>query len=114
MPPRPPRLDRLLALLEEYLAPKELGLPGGVAKEKELVWAEKDSPVKGEFITPGPWPSLATTIAAAAALSSSSTAPPPPTSDAAPAVSSPGSSPPVARRRRRLLRRLLSCFSSSA
>ncbi|EEU44714.1 uncharacterized protein NECHADRAFT_84753 [Fusarium vanettenii 77-13-4] len=110
MLPPPPNLDRLLALLKEYLAPKELGLPGGVAEEKELVWAEKDSPVKGEFITPGPWPSLAV---ATTTTSSSST--PPPASDAAPIVSPPGSSPTVTRRRRcRFLRRLFSSSSSSS
>ncbi|RSL76708.1 hypothetical protein CEP51_009711 [Fusarium floridanum] len=109
MLPPPPNLDRLLALQEEYLAPKELGLPGGIATEEELVWAEKDSPVKGEFITEGPWPSLA------AAVTTASSTPPPPAYDAAPVVSSAGSPPSIARRRRRrLIRRFLSCFSSSS
>lgn len=57
MPPKLPNLDRLLALLEEYLAPSESGaLSGGLATEEEIAAAEKDSPVKGEAVPPGPWP----------------------------------------------------------
>ncbi|KAJ4250572.1 hypothetical protein NW762_011830 [Fusarium torreyae] len=88
MPPRFPTIDDLLALLRVFLAHKGSGLSGGTATEAEIAFAEKDSPVKGEDVPPGPWP---TSPSAAAA-------PPPP--------------PPRASKRRRLLRRLISSSPS--
>ncbi|KAG5802339.1 hypothetical protein H9Q71_013074 [Fusarium xylarioides] len=55
MPPKMPRLDDLLALLEVYFAPETGVLPGGTATRAELDFAEKDSPIKGEDVKPGPW-----------------------------------------------------------
>jgi hypothetical protein len=91
MPPRFPKIDDLLALLRVFLAHKGPGLSGGTATEAEIAFAEKDSPVKGEDIPPGPWP---TSPAAAAA---------PPTTP-----------PPLPRpsKRRRLLRRIISSSPS--
>ncbi|KAL5586113.1 hypothetical protein FOBRF1_015983 [Fusarium oxysporum] len=51
-----PRIDDLLVLLEVFFAPEKGGLPGGTATKAELDFAEKDSPVKGEDVKPGPWP----------------------------------------------------------
>ncbi|KAJ4050594.1 hypothetical protein NW761_005389 [Fusarium oxysporum] len=51
-----PRIDDLLVLLEVFFASEKVGLPGGTATKAELDFAEKDSPVKGEDVKPGPWP----------------------------------------------------------
>ncbi|WKT50802.1 hypothetical protein QSH57_015772 [Fusarium oxysporum f. sp. vasinfectum] len=56
MPPKMPRIDDLLVLLEVFFASEKVGLPGGTATKAELDFAEKDSPVKGEDVKPGPWP----------------------------------------------------------
>ncbi|KAH6969337.1 hypothetical protein DER45DRAFT_532970 [Fusarium avenaceum] len=58
MPPRAPDLTDLLALLERYLHPVGVGFPGGTATQRDLSLMEKDCPVKGELIAPGPWPLL--------------------------------------------------------
>ncbi|KAM0558471.1 hypothetical protein ACHAPJ_004662 [Fusarium lateritium] len=98
MPPRFPNIDDLLALLRVLLAPKGSGLSGGTVTEEHLAFAEKDSPVKGEDVPPGPWPTSPSAAAAAA---------PPPSSS-----SPPSSPPPRASKRRRLLRRLISSSPS--
>ncbi|KAF5574620.1 benzoate 4-monooxygenase cytochrome P450, partial [Fusarium pseudoanthophilum] len=56
MPPKMPRFDDLLVLLEVFFAPERGVLPGGTATKAELDFAEKDSPIKGEDVKPGPWP----------------------------------------------------------
>ncbi|KAF5687067.1 benzoate 4-monooxygenase cytochrome P450 [Fusarium circinatum] len=56
--PPPPKIDRLLALLERYLTPKGSGLPGGTATQADVDAAQKDSPDKGEPVGPGPWPTF--------------------------------------------------------
>lgn len=72
-----PNLDKLLALLERYLAlPGELGLLGGTMTEEEQAQLLKVCP-DAQPVGPGPWP-----------------------------TSSPAPSPPVAPRRRPLRARL--------
>ncbi|KAM0386233.1 hypothetical protein ACHAPY_000789 [Fusarium culmorum] len=89
MPSKKPNIGNLLALLEMFLALQLDILPGGTATIAELDFAEKDSPIKGGDVKPGPWPGL---------TSSSSV-------EASPAsVAGALSSPPI--RRRRLLGRL--------
>ncbi|KAF5619979.1 hypothetical protein F52700_11299 [Fusarium sp. NRRL 52700] len=56
MPARLPDVSGLLALLDRFRTPKRSGLPGGSATKEEIAFAEKDSPIKGEYIAPGPWP----------------------------------------------------------
>ncbi|RSL86179.1 hypothetical protein CDV31_016439, partial [Fusarium ambrosium] len=59
MPARLPNLDKLLDLLERYLAlPGKPGLPGGKATKEELDFACRDLPVPAQSVGPGPWPSL--------------------------------------------------------
>ncbi|KAF4502759.1 benzoate 4-monooxygenase cytochrome P450 [Fusarium agapanthi] len=56
--PPPPKIDRLLALLEG-LTPWESGtVPGVTATQADVDAAEKDSPDKGEPVGPGPWPTF--------------------------------------------------------
>ncbi|RKL44369.1 hypothetical protein BFJ72_g4102 [Fusarium proliferatum] len=106
MPPKMPRLDDLLALLEVYFAPETGVLPGGTATKAELDFAEKDSPIKGEDVKPGPWPggsspdSVKDDGSAAVAGASSSSA------ILLSSSSSSSPSPPRPSRRRRLRRRL--------
>ncbi|KAI1064450.1 hypothetical protein LB506_007894 [Fusarium annulatum] len=107
MPPKMPRLDDLLALLEVYFAPETGVLPGGTATKAELDFAEKDSPIKGEDVKPGPWPggsspdSVKDDGSAAVAGASSSSA-----ILLSSSSSSSSPSPPRPSRRRRLRRRL--------
>ncbi|KAF5535762.1 benzoate 4-monooxygenase cytochrome P450 [Fusarium mexicanum] len=49
--PPPPKIDRILALLERYLTLKRPGLPGGTATQADVDAAQKDSPDKGEPTT---------------------------------------------------------------
>jgi hypothetical protein len=57
MPLKMPRIDDLLVFLKEvFFAPERGVLPGGTATKAELDFAEKDSPIKGEDVKPGPWP----------------------------------------------------------
>ncbi|KAF5657596.1 benzoate 4-monooxygenase cytochrome P450, partial [Fusarium denticulatum] len=62
MPDQLPDVSGLLALLERYRAPKRTGLPGGFATEEEIAFAERDSPIKGERIAPGPWPDSSSSL----------------------------------------------------
>ncbi|TVY68322.1 hypothetical protein Focb16_v002338 [Fusarium oxysporum f. sp. cubense] len=92
MPPKMPLIDDLLVLLEVFFAPEKGGLPGGTATKAELDFAEKDSPVKGEDVKPGPWPggsspdSVRDDGSAAIAGASSSSSPPLSFSSSAPAA----------------------------
>ncbi|EXM27080.1 hypothetical protein FOTG_06489 [Fusarium oxysporum f. sp. vasinfectum 25433] len=102
MPARLPDVSGLLALLDRFRTPKRSGLPGGSATEEEIAFAEKDSPIKGERIAPGPWPEFS---------SSPSSSPPSPSLPPPPLPSS-SSPPPRAGKRKRWLR-LFSSSSSS-
>ncbi|KAF5001611.1 hypothetical protein FGRMN_917 [Fusarium graminum] len=99
--PEEPDLTDLDLFLRDYLAPREGGLPGSQATVAELDFAERDSPIKGEDIAPGPWPGV---------VSSNSVE----DEDSAAVVGGTSSPPPVSRLRRfaRRLRRLFS-FSPS-
>ncbi|KAH7158604.1 hypothetical protein DER46DRAFT_662585 [Fusarium sp. MPI-SDFR-AT-0072] len=99
MPARLPDVSGLLALLDRFRTPKRSGLPGGSATEEEIAFAEKDSPIKGERIAPGPWPEFSSSPSS----SSSPSLPPLPL---------PSSPPPRAGKRKRWLR-LFSSSSSS-
>ncbi|RYC86111.1 hypothetical protein BFJ63_vAg11013 [Fusarium oxysporum f. sp. narcissi] len=103
MPARLPDVSGLLALLDRFRTPKRSGLPGGSATEEEIAFAEKDSPIKGERIAPGPWPEFSSSP-------SSSSSPPSPSLPPLPLPSS--SPPPRAGKRKRWLR-LFSSSSSS-
>ncbi|KAM5375140.1 hypothetical protein ACJA88_007805 [Fusarium oxysporum] len=104
MPARLPDVSGLLALLDRFRTPKRSGLPGGSATEEEIAFAEKDSPIKGERIAPGPWPEFSS--------SPSSSSPPSPSLPPLPLPSSSSSPPPRAGKRKRWLR-LFSSSSSS-
>ncbi|KAJ4134790.1 hypothetical protein NW768_004393 [Fusarium equiseti] len=59
MPSKKPDIKNLLALLKKvFFAPEMGSLPGGTATVAELDFAEKDSPIKGEDVKPGPWPGM--------------------------------------------------------
>ncbi|SCV44091.1 uncharacterized protein FFB14_08156 [Fusarium fujikuroi] len=103
MPARLPDVSGLLALLDRFRTPKRSGLPGGYATEEEIAFAQKDSPIKGERIAPGPWPDFSSP--------SSSSSPPSPTLPPLPPPSS-ASSPPPQRLGKR--KRWLRLFSSSS
>ncbi|RKK13047.1 hypothetical protein BFJ68_g587 [Fusarium oxysporum] len=92
MPARLPDVSGLLALLYRLRTPKRSGRQGGSATEEEIAFSEKDSPIKGERIAPGPWPEL---------------------SSSPPSPSSPSSSPPPRAGKRKRWLRLFSSSSSS-
>ncbi|RGP68776.1 benzoate 4-monooxygenase cytochrome p450 [Fusarium longipes] len=88
MPFKKPNIDGLLALLERFFAPKQGTLPGGTATVAELDFAEKESPIKGEDVKPGPWPGLTSPDSAennsASVAGAGPSSPRPPSSSSAP------------------------------
>ncbi|KAF0638166.1 hypothetical protein FPSE5266_10988 [Fusarium pseudograminearum] len=75
MPSKKPNIGNLLALLEVFLALQPDILPGGTATVAELDFAEKNSPIKGEDVKPGPWPGLTSSSSVEASPASVAGAP---------------------------------------